>query len=83
MDEDEEDVSDVGETEEVGAGCLEGMCCPKCKQCERFKIDGRATFEVVEDGSEVVGDHEWDEDSGAHCPKCDWRGKVRDLYSKS
>jgi Zn ribbon nucleic-acid-binding protein len=59
--------------------CLAGIRCPKCKQQDRFRIVGLCTFEVTDDGSEAVGDHEWDEESSISCPECGHAGKVNDF----
>lgn len=59
--------------------CLEGMRCPKCKQEDRFKIVGMVTFDVTDDGSEAIGDHEWDRNSPCSCPECDHDGIVKNF----
>jgi hypothetical protein len=59
--------------------CLEGIRCPKCKQQDRFYIVGTCTFEVTDDGSEAIGDHEWDGDSTIACSECNHSGKVKEF----
>ncbi len=57
--------------------CLEGIRCPACGQEDRFKITAIITCLVTDDGSEPVGDHEWDDDSSTHCPECGFDGKLK------
>lgn len=60
----------------TNTNCLEGIRCPKCGQEDRFFIIGGAQFEVTDDGSKTMGDHEWDDDSPMSCPECGHAGKV-------
>lgn len=63
----------------TNTNCLEGLRCPKCGNEDRFFIIGGAQFEVTDDGSDTVGDHEWDDHSPMSCPECNHEGKVRDF----
>lgn len=47
-----------------------GLVCPTCGQTDRLLIAAQTTIELVHDGSEDCGDHEWDDDSPASCPVC-------------
>jgi len=57
--------------------CLQGIRCPACGQEDRFKITALITCVVTDDGSDPVGDHEWDGDSSTHCPDCGFDGKLK------
>jgi hypothetical protein len=57
--------------------CLSGIRCPACGQQDRFKITALITCMVTDDGSEPVGDHEWDGDSTTHCPECGFDGTLK------
>lgn len=63
----------------VGRNCLAGMRCSGCGNKDNFRIVGLATFDVYQDGSEAVGDHEWDADSPCYCPECGRSGVVKDF----
>ena len=56
--------------------CLEGMRCPKCKQEDTLHIIASVTLEVTDDGSEAIGDQEWDDTNPCHCPECKYKGTV-------
>jgi hypothetical protein len=47
--------------------CLENVCCPNCRQEDHFKIVATICCLVSDDGSEPVGDHEWDDSSATSC----------------
>ena len=57
--------------------CLQGIRCPQCGQDGRFNITALITCMVTDNGSDPVGDHEWDDDSSAHCPDCGFDGKLK------
>jgi hypothetical protein len=63
----------------TNVNCLEGIRCPKCGQEDRFKITAIITCLVTDDGSEPVGDHEWNDGSTAHCPQCGFDGTLEDF----
>ena len=63
----------------TNTNCLEGIRCPKCGQEERLKITASITCVVTDEGSEPVGDHEWDGESNTHCPACDFAGVLKDF----
>jgi len=59
--------------------CLEGVKCPKCEQEDVFKIVGVSTFTVLDDGTDVHGDVEWDDDSTCTCGGCSWVARLGDF----
>jgi hypothetical protein len=61
----------------TNTNCLEGIRCPACGQDDRFKITALITCIVTDDGSEPVGDHDWDDESNAHCAGCGFDAKLR------
>lgn len=54
----------------MNTNCLEGVRCPSCGSDSRFFISGDCMFEVTDDGSEAVGDHEWGDLSFCRCAVC-------------
>lgn len=68
----------------TNTNCLEGICCPKCGQEDRFMIAANIIAEVTDDGADMASPmycsgFEWDEDSYCRCPACDFTGKVKDF----
>jgi hypothetical protein len=63
--------------------CLENVCCPNCGQEDRFKIVALITCDVTDDGSDPVGDHEWDDHSATRCPECGFSGELKEFGRKS
>jgi len=63
----------------VNTNCLEGWKCPSCGNQDQFQIYGSALFDVTDDGSEAVGDHEWEGSSHAVCKRCRHLGTVDDF----
>lgn len=61
------------------ANCLEDIRCPNCGQEDRFFIIGGAQFEVTDEGSETIGDHEWGDESPTRCPDCEHTGTLNDF----
>jgi hypothetical protein len=66
----------------TNSNCLENISCPKCGQEERFKIVALITCDVTDEGSEPVGDHEWDDHSATRCPVCGFDGKLKEFRKK-
>jgi hypothetical protein len=64
----------------MNTNCLEGMMCPNCGYYKEFHIAIRTMARVTDEGSEVTGDHEWDDDSFCLCPKCGESGPVGAFY---
>lgn len=50
--------------------CLEGMKCPKCGQENNLRISATAVFDVTDEGAELFGSVNWDDDSRVVCPHC-------------
>lgn len=63
----------------TNTNCLEGIRCPACGQEDRFKITALITCVVTDNGSEPLGDHEWDSESSAQCPECGFNGKLKEF----
>jgi hypothetical protein len=63
----------------TNSNCLQNVCCPKCGQEDRFKIVALITCDVTDDGSDPVGDHEWDDTSPTRCPECGFSGELKDF----
>ena len=61
----------------TNTNCLEGIRCPACGREDRFKITALVTCLVTDNGSEPVGDHDWDDDSSTHCAVCGFDGKLK------
>lgn len=59
--------------------CLEDISCPQCRQADRFKIASSTWSEVTDDGSETIGDVEWDDSSQTICLGCDYKGPLSDF----
>ena len=66
----------------TNSNCLENVRCPKCGQEDRFKIVALITCDVTDDGSEPVGDHEWDDHSATRCSECGFDGELKDFRKK-
>jgi hypothetical protein len=66
----------------TNTNCLAGVCCPKCGQQDRFRIAAVISCVVTDDGSEPVGDHEWDDESATRCPECGFDGTLKDFSKK-
>lgn len=57
--------------ENPNTNCLEGKRCPKCKSYGPFRIQATVWLDINDEGSSADDDdHEYDDDSMAHCPKC-------------
>jgi hypothetical protein len=63
----------------TNTNCLEGICCPKCGQEDQLRIAATISCLVTDDGSDPVGDHEWDDDSPTSCPECGFNGGLKDF----
>ncbi|MBI1347071.1 hypothetical protein GC163_12365 [bacterium] len=67
----------------TNTNCLEGIRCPQCGQENRFKITALITCVVTDSGSEPVGDHDWDDESGTQCPECGFTGKLKGFRKRN
>lgn len=63
----------------ANTNCLQGMQCPECESEGPFRIVAEATFEVCDDGTEPIGDVEWDDDAHCQCAMCSHSGTVADF----
>jgi hypothetical protein len=54
------------------------MKCPNCYSDESLHIHYQGTAGLTSEGSEDVGNHEWDDDSHCNCQDCGWSGTVAD-----
>lgn len=50
------------------------LACPGCKSDEHLRVSIKTWAALTVDGTEPVGDHEWDHDSPMHCVSCNWTG---------
>jgi hypothetical protein len=54
----------------ANTNCLEGMKCPKCGQEDRFRIKAEAVFDVTDDGAELFGSVDWNDEATVVCVEC-------------
>lgn len=66
---------------DINENCLEDIACAKCGTRDGFKIGFNGTCQVNDDGSDDVGDHEWDGVSSCVCT-CGEGGTVDDFTIK-
>lgn len=50
--------------------------CPKCQSDSKIEVAFAGLCRLTPDGSEDVGDHEYDEDSLAQCGACGHTGRL-------
>ena len=62
--------------------CLENRRCPKCGQDEHFQVVATSVFDILDDGTDDHQDVEYDEQSEAYCPGCNWAGTWGQLYKE-
>jgi|HubBroStandDraft_2_1064218.scaffolds.fasta_scaffold12374_8 predicted RNA-binding Zn-ribbon protein involved in translation (DUF1610 family) len=57
--------------------------CPRCKKGTELRVMAFVQCHLTPEGSDVEGDHEWNQDSAAMCKggaqACNWIGHVSDL----
>lgn len=59
--------------------CLEGLKCPKCGYDESIHVLSSVWVTVFDDGTEYHDcGPEYDDDSWADCPECNYHGKLVD-----
>lgn len=64
--------------------CLLGMKCPKCGSEGPYGIAVKAWCpDVTDDGTDGLGDIEWDDKSICVCKACDFNGVVADFYEEN
>ena len=52
------------------------LACPECGQAETLSIVVTCTAILSIDGTEVQGDHDWDDTSACFCDECGHNGTV-------
>lgn len=52
------------------------LACPGCKSDESLHVSVTVRAALTLDGTEPVGDHEWDDRSTLQCTACAWLGTV-------
>jgi len=52
------------------------MACPKCGQADTLSVEITCTATLSIDGTEVNGDHYWDDTSSCYCDACDHHATV-------
>ena len=55
------------------------LACPACDQADELDIVIKTLANVTANGSEPVGDHEWDSDSYCRCSFCGFDGVLADF----
>lgn len=55
---------------------LAGIQCPECQSDGPFRIEAKAMFLAHDDGTEVDGDVEWDDDAHCECAECGHSGAL-------
>ena len=63
----------------TNTNCLENIKCPACGNEEWFRIAATTIVTVTDDGTEDLGDMEWDDDSYAECAQCHRHGTLKDF----
>ena len=64
----------------MNTNCLEHIACPQCGNDSALNITVIALAHVTDDGAEVFGDLEWDDQSFAACPACGRIGKLGEFH---
>ena len=63
--------------------CLAGIQCPECNALEPFNISVTTCATFYDDGTDDVGDMEFDDDSFCRCMSCHKVGVVADFKKPS
>lgn len=53
-----------------------GLSCPKCGQTERLHVQIFCMAELTTNGTEALGDHDWDDASFCCCPHYGHTGDI-------
>jgi len=62
--------------------CLAGLRCPKCLQEDKILLQALCWVAVTDDGTDPyddelkMGEVNWDDDSPAICPECNFAGSL-------
>lgn len=59
-----------------------GMCCPACGNDQLLQVTITCTALLSINGTEDLGDHDWDAGSDCECPDCGHAAKVADFAAK-
>jgi hypothetical protein len=52
------------------------LACPQCGNADKLEIAITCIAELTIDGTEPLGDHDWDDASPCRCPDCGHGGQV-------
>jgi hypothetical protein len=65
----------------TNTNCLEGIKCPRCGNEDAFYIDAIVLAYVTDGGAQPANNSNfnWDRDSFARCPECDYAGDLWDF----
>ncbi len=55
------------------------LACPKCSSDEHLRVAIETWAELSVEGTDPVGDHDWNQDSGCRCMSCDFYGAVENF----
>jgi hypothetical protein len=64
--------------------CLEGLACPRCGNADSLLITANVRLFVTDDGADFAQgcDPNWNDDSVATCPECDFDGTLAAFYGR-
>lgn len=51
-------------------------CCPGCGEDDKLYVDFTGRAKLTRNGTEDVGDHDWDGSSYMSCGRCSWSGEA-------
>jgi hypothetical protein len=54
-----------------------GLACPSCGADDDLRVVVRVVAKLSPDGTDPLGDHDWDEQSSCMCSRCEFTGYVR------
>jgi hypothetical protein len=57
-----------------------GYACPNCKSDEHLQVELTTMANLMADGTDPVGDQEWDENSFMRCTNCNHDDKAARFY---
>jgi hypothetical protein len=63
--------------------CLDGMRCPQCGSLGPLRISVKTILMFEDDGTDICGDNEYDDDSHCSCENCGWWGTTADFKDKA
>lgn len=67
----------------TNVNCLQGITCPLCGNDAIVNIEIKSLAAVTDEGAETFGDMEWDGDSFAECPECDYCGTLAEFRTEA